>query len=63
MSDKGLLALTLHKDKTIAVIELPDGRTVEVALVKHKGSYQSVVIFSAPKDIIINRGDRKDFHK
>ena len=63
MSDKGLLALTLHKDDNKAIITMPDGRTVEIVLIKHKGYKQSVILFSAPKDIQIDRGTRESFHK
>ena len=59
----GLLGLTLKKLSNTIIINLPDGRKIEILLSKHKGANNSVLLISAPKDIEIDRGTYEHFHK
>lgn len=61
--DNGLLGLTLKRLENSIIFNLPDGRKIEIVLSKHKGANSSVILISAPKDISIDRGTYKDFHK
>lgn len=63
MEKNGLLGLTLKKQTNTIKFDLSDGRKIEILLSKHKGTRESVLLISAPKDINISRGTREDFHK